>query len=128
MPERYLGRTLGKYRIDAVVGAGGFAWVYKAYDPELDILYCSTGIPVPDERLTNSPGYSVGVLALKGTTGEFVAFVQFPPESSYRVSDIDVDVGGAPTLYTLNGRKVMGVGCKNGSYMICDGGYSMLGA
>ena len=37
MPERYLGRTLGKYRIDAVVGAGGFAWVYKAYDPELEI-------------------------------------------------------------------------------------------
>ena len=37
MPERYLGRTLGKYRIDAVVGAGGFAWVYKAFDPELEI-------------------------------------------------------------------------------------------
>jgi outer membrane protein assembly factor BamB len=102
------------------VTRGCSVWSSPAYDPELDILYCSTGNPVPDARLTNSPGYSVGVLALKGTTGEFVAFVQFPPESSYRVSDIDVDVGGAPTLYTLNGRKVMGVGCKNGSYMICD--------
>ncbi|HZS60430.1 MAG TPA: protein kinase [Gemmatimonadaceae bacterium] len=37
MPERYLGRTLGKFRIDAVVGSGGFAWVYKAFDPELEI-------------------------------------------------------------------------------------------
>ena len=37
MPERYLNRTLGKYRIDELVGSGGFAWVYKAYDPELDI-------------------------------------------------------------------------------------------
>ena len=37
MPERYLGRNLGKYRVDAVVGTGGFAWVYKAYDPELEI-------------------------------------------------------------------------------------------
>ena len=37
MPERYLGKTLGKYRIDELVGSGGFAWVYKAYDPELDI-------------------------------------------------------------------------------------------
>jgi len=37
VPERYLGETLGKYRIDAVVGSGGFAWVYKAYDPELEI-------------------------------------------------------------------------------------------
>ncbi len=37
MPERYLGQTLGKFRIDAVIGSGGFAWVYKAYDPELEI-------------------------------------------------------------------------------------------
>jgi eukaryotic-like serine/threonine-protein kinase len=37
LPERYLGRTLGKFRVDAVVGSGGFAWVYKAFDPELEI-------------------------------------------------------------------------------------------
>lgn len=37
MPERFLGLTLGKFRIDAIVGTGGFAWVYKAYDPELEI-------------------------------------------------------------------------------------------
>ena len=37
MPERFLGRTLGKFRIDGIVGSGGFAWVYKAYDPELEI-------------------------------------------------------------------------------------------
>lgn len=37
MPERFLGRHLGRFRIDAVIGSGGFAWVYKGYDPELDI-------------------------------------------------------------------------------------------
>lgn len=37
MPERFLGRSLGKYRIDALIGSGGFAWVYKAFDPELEI-------------------------------------------------------------------------------------------
>ncbi|MGI9077864.1 MAG: serine/threonine-protein kinase [Gemmatimonadaceae bacterium] len=37
MPERHLGRSLGRFRIDSVVGSGGFAWVYKGYDPELDI-------------------------------------------------------------------------------------------
>ncbi len=37
MPERYIGRYLGRFRIDALVGSGGFAWVYKGYDPELDI-------------------------------------------------------------------------------------------
>jgi outer membrane protein assembly factor BamB len=101
------------------VTLGCSVWSSPAYDPELDILYCATGNPVPDGRLP-SPGYSVGLLALKASTGDFVAFTQFPPESSYRPSDIDVDVGGAPTLYSINGRKVVGLGCKNGSYMIFD--------
>ncbi len=101
------------------VTLGCSVWSSPAYDPDLDILYCTTGNPVPDGELP-SPGYSVGLLALKGSTGDFVAFTQFPKESSYRPSDMDVDVGGAATLYTINGRKVVGLGCKNGSYMVCD--------
>lgn len=37
MPERYVGRTIGRFRIDAPVGSGGFAWVYRGYDPQLEI-------------------------------------------------------------------------------------------
>jgi eukaryotic-like serine/threonine-protein kinase len=37
LPERYLGRHLGRFRVDSLVGTGGFAWVYAGYDPELDI-------------------------------------------------------------------------------------------
>ena len=37
MSERHIGQTLGKYRIDELIGSGGFAWVYKAFDPELEI-------------------------------------------------------------------------------------------
>lgn len=37
MPERYLGKTLGKYRVDELIGSGGFAWVYRGFDPELEI-------------------------------------------------------------------------------------------
>ena len=37
MPERHLGRTLGKYRVEALLGTGGFAWVYRAFDPDLEI-------------------------------------------------------------------------------------------
>ncbi len=37
MPDRYLGKTLGKYRVEELIGTGGFAWVYRGYDPSLDI-------------------------------------------------------------------------------------------
>ncbi|MBC7896386.1 MAG: serine/threonine protein kinase [Cytophagaceae bacterium] len=37
MPERYLGKTLGKYRVEELIGSGGFAWVYRGYDPTLEI-------------------------------------------------------------------------------------------
>jgi tRNA A-37 threonylcarbamoyl transferase component Bud32 len=37
MPERYLGRQLGRFRVDTLIGTGGFAWVYEGYDPTLDI-------------------------------------------------------------------------------------------
>jgi len=101
------------------VTLGTSVWSSIAYDEELDTLYCSTGNPVPDSALP-SAGYSNGILFLRGSDGTFLNFVQFPPESSYRVSDIDIDVGGSPTLFVRDGRKVVGVGCKNGSYMICD--------
>ncbi|MBK6488718.1 MAG: protein kinase [Gemmatimonadetes bacterium] len=37
MPERYLGASLGKYRVESLAGSGGFAWVYRGFDPELEI-------------------------------------------------------------------------------------------
>ncbi|MEP6835065.1 MAG: serine/threonine-protein kinase [Gemmatimonas sp.] len=37
MPDRYLGRVLGKYRVTRLLGAGAFAWVYEAVDLDLEI-------------------------------------------------------------------------------------------
>ncbi len=37
MAERYLGRQLGRFRVDELIGSGGFAWVYRGWDPELEI-------------------------------------------------------------------------------------------
>jgi serine/threonine-protein kinase len=38
VPERLIGRTLGKYRVESLLGTGGFAWVFAAADPDLDIV------------------------------------------------------------------------------------------
>lgn len=37
MPERYLGRTIGKYRVIRHLGTGAFSWVYEAIDLDLEI-------------------------------------------------------------------------------------------
>jgi hypothetical protein len=101
-------------------GRGCSVWSSPAYDETLGRIYCATGNPTPDGPLPTA-GYSNGILCLDAATGEFVGFTQFPVESSYRPSDIDVDIGGAPTVFTDgSGRRVVGVGCKNGSYMILD--------
>lgn len=99
---------------------GCSVWGGIAYDADLDRLYCPTGNPSPDGMLP-CIGYSNGLLALDASTGAFAGFVQFPPESSYRPTDIDVDVGGSPTLFTNGqGRRLVALGCKNGGFMILD--------
>ncbi len=37
MPDRYLGRTIGKYRVIRHLGTGAFSWVYEAVDLDLEI-------------------------------------------------------------------------------------------
>jgi hypothetical protein len=98
---------------------GCSVWAAIAYDEDLDRLYCSTGNPQRDGPLPTK-GYSNGILALDASSGQYKGFCQFPAESSYRVSDSDIDVGGSATIFTRNGQKVVGIGCKNGAYMILD--------
>ena len=101
------------------VTKGSSVWSSIAYDPDLNRLYCATGNPVPDGPLP-TPGYSNGVLALDADSGAYQGFVQIPSESSYRPTDYDVDIGASPTLFVRKGKKVVGIGCKNGCYMIAD--------
>ena len=72
-----------------------------------------------DGRLP-TPGWSNGLLALDAANGAFKGFYQVPRESNYRDSDIDIDVGASPTLFDLGTRRVVGVGCKNGSFHVLD--------
>ena len=116
---------------------GCSVWGAIAYDAQLNRLYCSTGNQQPEPNNSwpgwdgtgkappftpelPSPGYSNGVLSLDATTGAFKAFYQVPLDSCYRPSDSDIDLGGAPVVFTLNGKKVVAVGCKNGSCFLLD--------
>jgi outer membrane protein assembly factor BamB len=122
---------------------GCSVWGAIAYDADLNRLYCPTGNQAPEPNgnwswdytpppppfipEVPSPGYSNGVLSLDADTGEFQAFFQVPPDSNYRVSDIDIDNGGAPIIFNWNPgtpgvstQKVVGIACKNGSFFVLD--------
>lgn len=101
------------------VARGASVWSGIAVDTDLDAIYCATGNPQPDGQLP-TPGYTNSVLVLAASTGAFKACIQIPAEMSYRQSDIDIDIGGAPTLFTVNGTKVVGIGCKNGCFLYFD--------
>jgi outer membrane protein assembly factor BamB len=98
---------------------GCSVWSSIAYDDSLGRLYCATGNPVPDSALP-SKGFSNGLLALDATSGGFRGFFQALPESSYRATDVDVDFGGSPALFTVNGRRMVAAGCKNGGFFVLD--------
>ncbi|HEY1750705.1 MAG TPA: PQQ-binding-like beta-propeller repeat protein [Caulobacteraceae bacterium] len=107
-------------RTGSPVTKGCSVWGSIAYDAGLDRLYCPVGNGAPDGPAP-TPGWSNGLLTLDAATGGFAAFFQIPPESNYRDSDIDVDVGASPILYTRpDGRRVVAVGCKNGSFFVLD--------
>lgn len=107
---------------------GSSVWGSIAYDESLNRLYCSTGNQQPENNQPGAPltyelpslGYSNGLLSLDAETGEFKAFFQVLPESNYRVSDTDIDVGGAPVLFNLGQQRVVCFGCKNGSVFVLD--------
>lgn len=101
------------------ISRGCSIWSSIAYSGDLKRLYCATGNPVPDSALP-SAGFSNGILSLDATTGKHKGFIQMPADSSYRRSDMDVDIGGSPTVFKYVGTTVVGIACKNGSYMIVE--------
>lgn len=116
---------------DPPVAMGASVWGSIAYDEQLGLIYCPTGNQQPEPNAAwqrgdpiapelPGAGYSNGLLALDAEHGGFRAFFQVPPESNYRPSDTDVDVGGSPVLFTLEERRLVGLGCKNGAYFVLD--------
>ncbi len=109
---------------------GCSVWGAIAYDAELNRIYCPTGNqqPEPDGNWSGgpfkpelpSPGFSNGLLSLDADTGEFKAFFQVPPESNYRDSDFDIDIGSAPVITMLGSQKVAILTCKNGGFFVLD--------
>ncbi|MDQ3849137.1 MAG: PQQ-binding-like beta-propeller repeat protein [Actinomycetota bacterium] len=103
---------------------GCSVWSSCAYDRTLNRIYVGvgnsqygpgfTGTELPDKQ------YGSGLLSLDATTGSFRGFFQPDPDDSYWPGDTDVDVPGAPTIFSHGGTRVVAFGSKNGSFFLLD--------
>ena len=96
-------------------------WTALTYDPDLDRIFCVTGNPQPDSILP-APGYAYSFMSFEAATGNLVKATQIPGESSYRPSDLDIDFGASPAIFTdtSTGQKLICAGCKNGGFFVLD--------
>jgi alcohol dehydrogenase (cytochrome c) len=104
-------------------GTGGAStWGTGSYDPDLNLLYWTTGNPAPDYNGHNREGdnlYSDSVLAIDPDTGKMKWYFQFTPHDTH-----DWDAIQVPLLFneTLDGkpRKFLALANRNGFYYVLD--------
>jgi outer membrane protein assembly factor BamB len=105
---------------DDPVARGGSPWSSCVYAAASNRILVGTGNVLPQHTLPQ-PKYSLGVLSVDATTGGSPRFFQPSNDDNYRPDDTDVDVAASPTVFTRgDGRRVLAVGSKNGSFFLLD--------
>jgi len=101
---------------------GGSTWLTGSYDPELDLLYWTTGNPAPDWNGDLRPGdnlFTCSLLALDPATGRMRWHFQYTPHDTH-----DWDANQIPVLIDgeVNGqsRKLVALANRNAFYYLLD--------
>jgi alcohol dehydrogenase (cytochrome c) len=107
---------------DAMKHGGGMTWQVPTYDPELNLLYVTTGNPQPVIAHKNREGdnlYTGSVVALNPDTGKMVWYFQASPHDTH-----DWDATQVPVLFDgeIEGkpRKLLGLAARNGYFFVLD--------
>ncbi|HVW07267.1 MAG TPA: acido-empty-quinoprotein group A [Bryobacteraceae bacterium] len=107
---------------DAAIHGGGGVWQMPTYDPELGLLYVTTGQPNPVFDGTSRPGdnlYTSSIVALHADTGKMAWYFQTSPHDTH-----DWDATEVPVLIdgTIDGRprKLLAQANRNGYYFLLD--------
>ena len=97
-------------------------WQPPTYDPQLNLLYVTTGQPTPTFNGKSREGanlYTCSVVALNPDTGKMAWYYQFSPHDTHDWDAtqvpvlIDGTVGGQP-------RKLLALANRNGYYFLLD--------
>jgi outer membrane protein assembly factor BamB len=103
--------------------AGCSVWSSCAYDSVHNRIYVGTGNSEYPHTAQPDELYGSGLLSLDADTGAFAGFFQPTATDSYWPADYDIDVPGAPSVYTIPGnQRVVAFGSKNGSFFVLDAG------
>jgi alcohol dehydrogenase (cytochrome c) len=107
---------------EAMKHGGGMTWQPVTYDPDLNLLYVTTGNPQPVVAHANRKGdnlYTASVVALNPDTGKMVWYFQSSPHDTH-----DWDSTQTPVLIdgSINGqpRKLIAQAARNGHFFVLD--------
>ncbi|HEY7501558.1 MAG TPA: acido-empty-quinoprotein group A [Vicinamibacterales bacterium] len=108
--------------LDMAKNGGGMTWQPITYDPELNLIYVTTGNPQPVIAFKNREGanlFTASIVALNADTGKMVWYFQSSPhdthdwDSTQTAVLIDGVVDGKP-------RKLIAQAARNGHFFVLD--------
>lgn len=107
---------------EAAKHGGGMTWQPITYDPELNLIYVTTGNPQPVIAHANRAGdnlYTASIVALNPDTGKMAWYFQSSPhdthdwDSTQTAVLFDGEVAGQP-------RKLLAQAARNGHFFVLD--------
>ncbi len=108
--------------VDAMKHGGGMTWQPVTYDPELNLIYVTTGNPQPVIAHKNRAGdnlFTASIVALNADTGKMAWYFQSSPHDTH-----DWDSTQTPVLFDapINGqpRKLLAQAARNGKFFVLD--------
>ncbi len=108
--------------LDMAQHGGGMTWQPITYDPDLNLIYVTTGNPQPVVAFKNRAGanlHTASLVALDADTGKMRWYFQASPQDTH-----DWDATQTPVLIdgTVNGqpRKLVAMASRNGHFFVLD--------
>ena len=108
--------------LDMAKHGGGMTWQPVTYDPELNLIYVTTGNPQPVVAYANRTGanlFTASIVALNADTGKMAWYFQSSPHDTH-----DWDATQTPVLFddVVNGqpRKLLAQASRNGKFFVLD--------
>jgi alcohol dehydrogenase (cytochrome c) len=107
---------------DMAKHGGGMTWQPPTYDPELNLIYVTTGNPQPVIAFKNRPGanlFTASIVALNPDDGKMKWYFQSSPNDTH-----DWDATQTPVLFDaeFNGqpRRLLAQASRNGKFFVLD--------